>query len=108
MSSDRPGPSGSQEACFSGVTNEDIYNAYCTLLEKVKGEDRRISVKDVHMYMSEKFDCFAKSCANPCEHLTTRPWSTMIDHGPNMVDHHLVSVMTIIADHGQTIKHGHF
>ena len=28
----------------------------------------------------------------------------MIDHGPNMVDHHLVSVMTIIADHGQTIK----
>ena len=49
-----------------------------------------------------------KSERNPWEHLTTRPWSTMIDHGPNMVDHHLVSVMTIIADHGQTIKHGHF
>ena len=64
MSSD-PGPSRSQEACFSDVRNEDIYNANCTLLEKVKGEDRRISVKEVHTYMSEKFDCFAKSCANP-------------------------------------------
>ena len=43
-----PGPSRSQEACFSDVTNEDIYNVNCTLLEKVKGEDRRISVKEVH------------------------------------------------------------
>ena len=47
MSSDQPGPSGSQEACFSDVMNEGIYDAYCTLLEKVKGEDRKISVKEV-------------------------------------------------------------
>ena len=57
-----PGLSRSQEACFSDVTNEDIYNANCTLFEKVKGEDRRISVKEDHTYMSEKFDCLAELC----------------------------------------------
>ena len=68
MSSDWPGPAGSQEACFSDVTNEEIYNAYCTLLEKVKGEDRRISVKE----KSEKFDCFAlKSNDSQCAFQTT-------------------------------------
>ena len=62
MSTEKPGSSRSSD---DGVTNEEVYNTYLMLVKQAKVDKKKVSVKDLCDYFSQKFDSFAESTANP-------------------------------------------
>ena len=62
MPSERPGSSGSNG---DRVTNEEVCNTYLMLVKQAKVDKKKVFVKYLCDYFSQKFDSFVEATANP-------------------------------------------
>ena len=62
MSTEKP---GSSKSSGDGVTNEEVYNTYLMLVKQAKVYKKKVSVKYLCDYFTQKFDSFAEATGNP-------------------------------------------
>ena len=62
MSTEKP---GSSKSSGDGVINEEVYNTSLMLVKQAKVYKKKVSVKYLCAYFTQKFDSFAEATGNP-------------------------------------------